>query len=238
MIGVIALPKINSLHESNIQYAKKYVKWIESSGAKALIIPYDISLPELLSVLKSIQGIVLIGGAIENKKLYSHQQYITYVTTLYRAYTTIKTYNDQGRYFPIWGTCLGFEMLLLFQQHKQLHHLFNSMKHHEKNGIFTLQLKPSRFKSFFPDEIIQLMKTTPCVTHHHTYGFDIVPHDSITIVSTESNFINMIEFKKYPFYGCQFHPERHFDTFSKQLSILFSCFFYSECLKNEIKICK
>jgi hypothetical protein len=29
----------------------------------------------------------------------------------------------------------------------------------------------------------------------------------------------MIEFKKYPFYGCQFHPERHFDTFSKQLSI-------------------
>jgi len=112
------------------------------------------------------------------------------------------------------------------------------MKNHEKNGTSNLKLLPSRFQSFFPLEIVLKMKNTPCVTHHHKFGFDIIPNDHYTIVSTDANFINMIEFKKYPFYGSQFHPERHFDTFSKQVSILFSCFFYSECLKNEIKICK
>ena len=146
MIGVIALPKIHSLHESNIQYAKKYVKWIESSGAKALIIPYDISLPDLLTVLKSIQGIVFIGGAIENKKLYSHQQYITYVTTLYHAFTTIKTYNDQGHYFPIWGTCLGFEILILFSMHSPSTHLFEYIQKHPLNTNRSLTLKKSRMK--------------------------------------------------------------------------------------------
>ena len=236
MIGIIVSPKKHS-PQLNLNYVKSYVNWVESSGAKALMIPYDISLPDLLNVLEKIQGIVFIGGAIHNKKLHTHEQYITYVTTIKNAYTTIKKYNDQGRYFPIWATCLGFEMILLFKHHS-LEHLFDRIKHHEKNGLATLHLLPSRFHSFFPPEIIQEMKTRLCVTHHHKYGFDIVPHDDYTIVSTESNFINMIEFKKYPFYGCQFHPEKHFDTFSKQISTLFSCFFYSECLKNEIKMCK
>jgi gamma-glutamyl hydrolase len=235
MIGVIASPKIHSLHDSNIKYATSYVKWIESSGAKAMIIPYNISSSSLLHVLKRIRGVVFIGGAIENKKLYTHDQYVTYVNTIYHTYRIVKEYNDQGRYFPIWATCLGFEMVLLFNQHKSLEHLFDSMKLHVKNGPSTLQLLPSRIKSFFPHDIVMKMKTIPCVTHHHKYGFDIAPNEHFTIVSTDSNFINMFEFKKYPFYGSQFHPERHFDTFSKQISTLFSCFFYSECLKNEFK---
>jgi gamma-glutamyl hydrolase len=193
MIGVIASPKINSTTASNIKYAKSYVKWIESSGAKAVIIPYNVSLQKLLDILTKIRGIVFIGGAIENKKLYSHEQYITYVTTLYQAYTRIKKYNEEGRHFPIWGTCLGFEMLMLFHQHKPLEHLFDSMKIHEKNDPSTLSLLPSRVQSFFPKDILQEMKTRPCVTHHHKYGFDIQSYKNITIVSTDSDFINMIE---------------------------------------------
>jgi len=228
MIGIIELPK----HPFISSKIHNYVKWIESSGAKACIIPYNVSLSELTSILSTISGIVFTGGSINNKKKYTDKQRITYVTTLHHAYSQIKQYNNQGRYFPIWGTCLGFEMLMLFQQNRPIEHIFDYLQPHKLKGVSTIKMKDSRIKSFFPTWIIPEMETRLCAIHSHTFGFDIVPNKNITIVSTESNFINMIEFKQYPFYGLQFHPEKYNDPFSKQISILFSCFFYSECKKK------
>ena len=230
MIGIIELPK-HPFIQSKIH---NYVKWVESSGAKVRIIPYDVSLSELTSILSTITGIVFTGGSINDNQKYTHEQRMTYVTTLYHAYTQIKKYNDQGRYFPIWGTCLGFEMLMLFQQNRPLENIFVFLQHHKLKGISTIKMRDSRIKSFFPDWILPEMETRPCAIHSHTFGFDIVPDKNVTIVSTESDFINMIEFKQYPFYGTQFHPEKYTDLFSKQISILFSCFFYRECKKNSM----
>ena len=223
MIGIIALP-----HD----YPKNYVRWVESSGETAVVLPYDLSKKNLIACLHQLHGVVWTGGAIESSK-YSKQEYTTYMTTLYDCFKTVQSYNDKGRYYPIWGTCLGFEILVLFSKHTPIPHFFDSMHRHERTGHDPIVFSgKSRLKKWFSPELRKKMETQPCALHHHKYGFDISNIPNITIVSTDSDFINIIEFKHYPFYGVQFHPERPFDSFSKEISLQFSHFLKQECSKS------
>jgi gamma-glutamyl hydrolase len=200
------------------QPIRNYVKWIELSGAKAVIIPYDSK--NILKHLEPLNGVVWTGGSSRKH---------TYLNNLYLCYQAIKQYNDNGRKFPIWGTCLGFEILILFSMHSPSTHLFEYIQKHPLNTNRPLTLKKSRMKSWFSKSLLTQMENEPCVQHHHKLGFDIVPLPHIDIVSIDTNFINMIEYKDYPFYGVQFHPERPFSDLSYQVSYELSCFLNHEC---------
>lgn len=227
MIGIIALPKLNGKGSVN---AKNYVRWVESSGSKAVVLPYDLPKKDLIKCLKQLKGIVWTGGAIEGPN-YTRKQYTTYIKSIITCFETAKEYNDSGRYYPIFAICLGFEILVLFSQKVKVEHLFDSMKHHFRESRDTITLEDSRLKDWFlPLE--KKMASQPCAVHHHKFGFDIQKLEGITIASTDTDFINMIEYKKYPFYGVQFHPERPFDTFSNKVSVHFSDFLKHECEKN------
>ena len=224
-IGIITLPKHPKINH--------YIQWIESVGANAIVIPYSISKKELIQQMNSIQGLIWTGGAIETER-YSEYQRMMYLTTLQRSFLLAKEYNVQGRYFPIWGSCLGFEMLVLMGEDLPLSHFFDHIQRHERTGQnpITFTSTPSRLKRFFPLKLRNAMARTPCVTHHHKLGFDIEPLPHIRIVSIDSGFINMIEYVDYPFYGVQFHPERPFSPFSEEVSRQFILFFMEECRKN------
>ncbi len=227
MIGIIALPKLNG---SGSVYPENYVRWVESTGSTAVVLPHDLPKRDLLKGLNKLNGIVWTGGGIESSN-YTHKQYTSYIKSLVTCFEKAKEYNDHGRYYPIFGICLGFEILVLFSQNVRIEHLFDPMKPHLRESRDTITLKDSRLKDWFlPLE--KKMAVQPCATHHHKYGFDIKPLKGLTIVSTDADFINMIEYKKYPFYGVQFHPERPFDAFSKKVSIHFSSFLKHECEKN------
>jgi gamma-glutamyl hydrolase len=224
MIGIIALPKRNG---KGSVYPENYVKWVEASGSKAVVIPYDLL--QLEHCLHALDGIVWTGGGIESAD-YSEKQYTTYMKTLILCFETAKRYNEAGRYYPIFGICLGFEILVVFSKKVRVD-AFYKMKRHFRESRDCITLKDSRMKKWFlPLE--KKMAVQPCATHHHKFGFDIKPLKGVTIVSTDKDFINMIEYKKYPFYGVQFHPERPFDAFSRQVSLQFSLFLKHECEKN------
>lgn len=225
IIGIIALPK-----HPNID---NYIRWIESTGANVVIIPYTITKTDLFRQMNSIQGVVWTGGAIETER-YSEYQRMTYLITLQRCFCLAKKYNDQGRYFPIWGSCLGFEMLVLMGENRPLSSFFNHIQCHERTGHNPIRFTStdSRMKRIFPLHIRKSMSRTPCATHHHKLGFDIDPLPHIRVVSVDSGFINMIEYVDYPFYGVQFHPERPFSHFSKDISRQFGNFLLKECKKN------
>jgi gamma-glutamyl hydrolase len=215
-IGIIAGPT---------NYPDNYIKWVELSGATAVVIPYNTN--SILKQIAPLNGIVWIGGAIENKR--HTKQYSTYVNNLYTCYVAIKEYNDNGRKFPIWGTCSGFELLVLFSMHTPSPNLFDYIQHHELSTTRPLVLKKSRLKQWFSKELLAQMSVEPCVVHHHNLGFDIAPFQGITNVSVDDGFINVIEYKDYPFYGVQFHPERPFSPLSYQVSYELSLFLLHEC---------
>ena len=223
-IGIIELPKKRNL--------SNYVRWIELSGATAVIIPYSITAEELTSRLHELNGVVWTGGAIESNR-YSETERTTYVTTIQNCFRIVTRYNNAGRNYPIWGTCQGMELLMLMNTVILPEHFYDYIQSHPKHGKEPIVFTPkSRMKQWFPAKLRHDMSTTPCTTHHHKLGFDIKTYPHIRIVSVGSDYVNMIEYINYPYYGVQFHPERTFSPFSKEISYQFSLFLNHECQKN------
>jgi hypothetical protein len=58
-----------------------------------------------LEKIRHLNAIVFAGG----KK---HAEYINFTHAMYNY---VKELNDQGEYYPLWGTCLGFESIIYFE---------------------------------------------------------------------------------------------------------------------------
>jgi gamma-glutamyl hydrolase len=213
MIAVIETPGIR-IHN--------YMSWLESGGLIPVRIPYDIPKEELLLCLRRVEGVVWAGGAIEKAK-YDAVRPI-YVDTLRTTFEVAKRYNDAGDQYPLWGICQGLEFLALFQEGKDIH----SLPKHKADDTFPITFTgiSDMRKWFAPLE--EEMKRKPCAVQHHTYGVD--PISSIKILSMQDDYVNILKYKDYPFYGLMFHVERPFDDFSAKVSTHFALF-----LKKELK---
>ncbi|XP_016103443.1 gamma-glutamyl hydrolase-like [Sinocyclocheilus grahami] len=81
-----------------------YVKYIESGGARVVPIRLNQSFAEHEKIFRSINGLLLIGGSVNLETSdFAHTAGIYFRLAL-KA-------NEEGEYFPIWGTCLGFQLL-------------------------------------------------------------------------------------------------------------------------------
>jgi gamma-glutamyl hydrolase len=223
MIAIIEMPSY--VHPHTRRTPTKYIQWVESAGITPVCIPYDVNKKELLKCLDKVQGVLWTGGNIENST-YTKEQRNTYINTLYTTYEVAKKYNDNGRHYPIWGMCQGFELLVLFQHGKFYR---KGLTKHEQEGKYPIHFfQSTKMTDWFSKKMIDKMKTTKCIIQHHMLGFDIEDYPYLNIVSTQDDFINIIEYKRYPFYGVQFHLETPFNSFSKQVSVEFALFLKKE----------
>lgn len=233
MIGIITAPVFKQYKTCGESYLyTAYINWVEMSGEQAVIIPYDIPEKKLSVILSRINGVVWVGGAIGNKKKHTKKQYDLLMNTIFFCYQYAVKENDKGNYYPIWSTCLGFDILIMFvnEQHNTLYESLSSFSlHGEYPCEFTNT--SSRLKKWFSPSMREQMKQ-PCVFHNHIYGNKNLS-DKVTVVSFHDKFINMIEFKDYPFYGVQFHPEQPQSELAIKISYQFSLFFKQECDKNK-----
>jgi len=79
-----------------------YVKYIEAQGARVVPILYDESDETTLDKINHLDGVFLPGGG---GNYYDKGEYI--------LKEVIKK-NDAGHFYPIWGTCLGYEHLVTY----------------------------------------------------------------------------------------------------------------------------
>jgi gamma-glutamyl hydrolase len=191
-----------------------YIHWLESVGIVPLLIPYDLPKDDLFTCLEKVDGVLWTGGAIEKSK-YDAVRSI-YINTLHTTFEVAKRYNDAGRRYPIFGICQGFEFLVLFHNgNKDILSLPKKLADETTPITFTGK---SSLRTWF-EPLEKEMASKPCSVQHHTYGVDIKPIPGINILSTQDDYVNIIEYKKYPFYGVHFHPERPFDAFSAKVSV-------------------
>ena len=230
-IGIIAHPKEGFVDK--YEYPINYVNWVRMSGAVPVVIPFHLPSIQLYKELHEVNGIVLTGGNIETPK-YTPQQYTMYLKTIQRCIRKAKEYNDHGVYFPVWGICLGFELLILLETSPQISTLFQNLEVHEHYAESTLQFtsSPSLIKSYFTPTEIKRFGKTRCVIHRHNYVFRRRAYPFIKTVAMNDGYISMFEFKEYPFYGCQFHVEHPYNDASLYISFKLSMFFKEECSKN------
>jgi gamma-glutamyl hydrolase len=166
-----------------------------------------------LSQLDKLNGIFYCGGEAGG-------DYITFGKQIFEA---VKQKNDEGQYFPIWGTCLGFEDLAMFVNTSTV---LTKLTAEYDNPLLTFTDDPSTSRLFGPlGEDAHIYETYNMALNHHTWGIspDRFVEDkalgsfykplSTSIDDNGKLFVSSMEAYNYPFYGTQFHPEKPLATF-------------------------
>jgi gamma-glutamyl hydrolase len=104
IIGIFTQPSDSSHEDCGgdcLMLAASYVKQVESTGARVVPINFYATTKDIDSVFNSLNGFIFPGGGAT---LPPAAQYV---------YDLTIAANDQGDFMPLWGTCLGFEWLLM-----------------------------------------------------------------------------------------------------------------------------
>ncbi|KAF2070281.1 hypothetical protein CYY_008400 [Polysphondylium violaceum] len=248
IIGILSQPSYSSQGSQYI--AASYVKYIESAGARVVPILYDISPQNLKTLFTSINGILLPGGGVD----FDSQP--VYMQTLQNIWTLVLSANQNGDYFPLWGTCMGFQELLCLADGN-----FNILSSYDSENYtvpidFTIQPQTSKLFATAPSEITNILATQPVTMNNHHFGLSPETFaNSSTLTSfyrvisdnvdrAGLKFISTIEAYNYPIYGTQWHPEKPlFEWWAQEVmnhsypSILANyytaLFFVNECRNNQ-----
>ncbi|XP_026100152.1 gamma-glutamyl hydrolase-like [Carassius auratus] len=188
-----------------------YVKYIESGGARVVPIRLNQSFAEHEKIFRSINGLLLIGGSV-------NLETSDFARTAGIYFRLALNANDEGDYFPIWGTCLGFQLLTVLVAGENL--LSKTTAENVTYPLnFTAEASPSRMFTNFPSDIRKALSQEPLTANFHHYGvtkeaflgneklsgfFSVL---STNIAQNGFEFVSTVEGRKYPFYGVQWHPE-------------------------------
>ncbi|XP_077456758.1 gamma-glutamyl hydrolase [Stigmatopora argus] len=188
-----------------------YVKYIESAGSRVMPIKLTLTTAEYKNIFNQINGLLLIGGA-------SNLETSDFARVANIFYHLALKANDGGDYFPMWGTCLGMQLLtVLVSGHNLLEKATAENIALPLN--FTRAAFSSRMFAAFPKELMKALEEEPLAGHFHHYGLTVKAFEEnkeltnfFSVISTNIaqngvHFISTFEGKRYPFYGVQWHPE-------------------------------
>ncbi|XP_060926991.1 gamma-glutamyl hydrolase [Limanda limanda] len=188
-----------------------YVKYAESGGSRVMPIRLTHTAAEYENIFKQINGLLFIGGAVDLET----SDYARVAKIFYRL--ALKA-NDAGDFFPIWGTCMGLQLLTVLVAGECL--LTNTTAENIALPLnLTTEAHSSRMFQGFSEEFMKILTQEPLTGNFHHYGVTVESFQenaklrnffsllSTNVAENEAHFISTIEGKRYPFYGVQWHPE-------------------------------
>jgi len=184
-----------------------------------------------------------------------------YATSGRKILEIAKQYNLDGDYFPVWATCLGFELMMM--EDSKRNDILTKCKGQDQASplVFEKDLQSLREsgKMFenLTTSMFQVMKDKDVTINYHGWCLTKTNFNEsdlrnkykiLAINHDEENleYISIVEGIHYPFYGVQFHPEKPlFEFVSKknhcniphdndaiQSGQYFANFFLNECRKS------
>jgi len=246
VIGILSQPGYGGHY-----IAASYVKYIESAGARVVPIFYNSTPATIDSLFAGLNGVLFPGGSAS---LSATSPYFKTANQIYSAATAAA---DKGEVFPIWGTCLGFQLLniLASGDHSILSSGFDS-----ENLPLPLKLtaaaNASRVFRDLPPAIFRALGSQAITMNNHQAGVSPTKFSQsakltqmFTVLSTNNDrkgveFVSTIEAKTLPVWGTQWHPEKNpFEwTLKEQLPHSYIAiqaaqymanFFVNECRKSK-----
>eukprot|EP01130_Rhizamoeba_saxonica_P007205 TRINITY_DN2908_c0_g1_i1.p1 TRINITY_DN2908_c0_g1~~TRINITY_DN2908_c0_g1_i1.p1 ORF type:complete len:325 (-),score=46.80 TRINITY_DN2908_c0_g1_i1:24-998(-) len=207
--------------EATSCFTSYYVKWIESGGGRVVPIRYDAPEEELRDIFSKLNGILFTGGELE----------LTFKSTYVKTANTLLNMaissNDKGEYFPIWGTCMGFQMLnmLVAKDESVVQPGFDSNDISWPLNITSTGVNSRLFSGVSSDAFRYLQTEDITLNLHHdgvtpeSYQKNTKLRSFFNILSTNMDrvgreFVSTMEAYKYPIYASQWHPERQIFEFN------------------------
>lgn len=216
IIGILSQKEWNdSLRKHGDAYiAASYVKYIESAGAR--VVPVLVNQTDLYydMIFNSVNGLLIPGGG-QNDLLNSGIG----LAGKYFYDRAIKS-HDAGDYFPIWGTCLGFEILTMLTTGQDLRAAVKAIDVSYQLHL-TKDYKSSYLMKDIPDDILHTLTKTNMTFNYHHWGLtptnftkskELSSFYRIISTNVDSNgveFISTLEAYDYPIYGIQWHAEKN-----------------------------
>lgn len=199
-----------------------YVKYIESAGSRVMPIRLTHTEAEYENIFKKINGLVFIGGAVDLVNS-------SYAKVAKIFYNLALKANDRGDFFPLWGTCMGMQLLTVLVAGENL--LKNTTSENVALPLnLTAEAASSRMFSGLSEELMKALTQEPLTGNFHHFGLTVETfqeneklHSFFTVLSTnvaenKAHFISTLEGKRYPFYGVQWHPEVNRFQWSRQVN--------------------
>lgn len=221
-IGILTQPLVDGSDKEIL--VASYVKWVESAGARAVPIRYTSSVTEQLSLLSSVNGLLFPGGLVSI-------QNSTFASTAHNLLSLSLSFNKKGVYFPVWGTCLGFEQILTYMSDAPLSR--DVLSHTDAEDIYrSLSLSPEAEESlmirYMPRGVRNTLETENVTINMHEWGVlpstfhaspslssSFIPIATSTDRSLSLSFLSAVEHKDFPIFGVQYHPEKNNYVFSQ-----------------------
>lgn len=224
-----------------------YVKFIESGGSRVMPIRLTLDTAEYEKIFREINGLLLIGGAADLET----SDFARVAKIFYRLALMA---NDEGDFFPIWGTCMGMQLLTVLVAGENL--LANTIAENVALPLnLTEEAGSSRMFADFPPKLMSALTQEPLTGNFHHYGLTVKTFQeneklqsffsllSTNVAQNGAHFVSTIEGKRYPFYGVQWHPEvnrfqwdrkRNYphSAHAVQLSSLLAEFFINEARRS------
>uniref|UniRef100_A0A672HX08 folate gamma-glutamyl hydrolase n=1 Tax=Salarias fasciatus TaxID=181472 RepID=A0A672HX08_SALFA len=224
-----------------------YVKYVEGAGARVVPIRINRTEEEYSKIFSSINGLLLPGGDVDLQKSLFSRAAKTFYELAMKA-------NDAGDYFPIWGTCQGFQQLSVLTSNRHLLTLTDT-RAVALPLKFTAEAQSSRMFSSFPRDVMQSLAQENITSNFHKWSLSMQNYSRnaklrrfYRVLSTNSDgkkeFISTMEAVRYPFYAVQWHPEKSpFEWIQKpgmvhsaaavRASFYTASFFVSEARKSQ-----
>ena len=202
-------------------FPASYVKWLESGGMRVVPIPFDLPADQLSALLKSINGALFTGGS---STFWSGADLSPYAAQAQVIFDEVKSAAKSGETWPLWGTCLGFELIHILGSGLNKSVLTGGWD--SENLTETTSFSPAADSSrlwasnSFAKAAAASYAALPIAMNAHTMG--ISPENfegSAPLVETFDvlatgvdragyEFVASIEGKSLPIYATQFHAEK------------------------------
>ncbi|CAG2165857.1 unnamed protein product, partial [Oppiella nova] len=226
--------------------AASYVKFVESAGARVIPVMIDRDENYYRDIINKTNGLLIPGGGQD------------LLTSGYakagRLLWQLSTTEFKDRKYPIWGTCLGFELIIQFYANNTL----SDCDAIDVSNSLTF-VEPIQDSRLLQDKsIVEILAGQEVTYNYHKKcltleTFNKTPElkKNLRLLSTNKDkkgldYVSMFESINYPIYGVQWHPEKNpfeFAYNAKYLNIphnssaikvsqYMSSFFVDECRKS------
>ncbi|CAM6036511.1 unnamed protein product [Sphagnum compactum] len=195
--------------------AASYVKFVESAGARAVPLLYNEPEDTLIKKFAAINGILFPGGAtsLDDNPFYQ---------TAEKLFKMVTKANDNGDYFPLYGACLGFQLLTVIVS--QNHSILGKFEATHKPAPLLLVgdwVKDQSIFQWVPLGVVDKLSKQPLAMENHHQGVspqtwfsnELLTDFFRVLTTTQDNngkmYISTVESQRYPILGVQWHPEKH-----------------------------